>query len=228
MKKIMLVALAAIMTISASAQIVSVSNKEISTKAPSQKVHYVQGAIGFLNLSGNGVKDAESAIGFDALWGYEKPLGYGIWWGQEIGLGTSRGSSASGSASDRYSKAEITTTYRAYSVRYTPANFGYRYRINNNWAIEAHLGIGISFDFAGGITTEVSGTSNGTSQSASASTSIWDWNDYTPFDVMLKIGAGFNYKHIGFDFSWQKGFIDHFKDSQASASNIFLGVRYVY
>ncbi|MCF0194803.1 MAG: hypothetical protein HUK00_06465 [Bacteroidaceae bacterium] len=218
MKKILLVALVAIMTVSASAQIVSVSNKEIKTKTPSQKIHYVQGAIGFLSQSSN-YQGIESAIGFDFLWGYEKPLGYGIWWGQEVGLGTSRGYSTS---HDTWEE-----TFRTYSVRYTPANFGYRYRINSNWAVEGHLGIGVSFDFAGG--EHFKDTSKKTGKVTEESDrSIWDMNDYVPLDVMLKLGAGFTYKCFGFDISWQKGFVKPAKNDDITASNVFLGVRYVY
>ena len=201
MKKILFIALAAIMSVGASAQ-------EISTKAPSQKIHYVNAAIGFLNLSGDAAKGTNSTIGFDVYWGYEKPLGYGIWWGQEIGIGTSRGCDFGVPGTDSY--------FRTYSIRYTPANFGYRYRINHAWAVEGHVGVGVSFDFAG---SQVFGP---------ASTSIWDVNDYRPLDVTLKLGAGFTYKHFGFDISWQKGFVNYIKDANASASNVFLGVRFVY
>lgn len=101
MKKFILMALAVIVSSTASAQIVSSTSQEITTtqvvKAPSKVVRYFQGSLGFINMSGSDADDIENKIGFDLLYGFEKPFSnVGIWWGMEIGVGTSRGAECTG------------------------------------------------------------------------------------------------------------------------------------
>lgn len=104
-----------------------------------------------------------------------------------------------------------------YSVRFMPANFGYRYCFDNGLALEAHLGVGVSVDFAGNFELH------------HETVSIWDFEPkFDPYDVYMKLGFGVQYKRVGLDLSWQKGFIKPIGKISAKSSNVFVGVRYIF
>lgn len=218
MKKFMIVALMAIVSANASAQ---------------QFTHYVQGALTSMTTAGKDAREYKpskgitpyettNTIGFDVLYGFELPLVKGLYWGAEAGIGTSRGFECNFKESivgTSYS-VEYDEVFRTYAIRILPVNFGYRHKFNDRWAIDGHVGVGLSYDFAGGNKTTLNGNTK--------ETKIADVDSYRPFDAYLKIGFGASYKHVGLDISYQRGLNKLLTETEMYASNLTIGVRYIF
>ncbi|MCF0194800.1 MAG: outer membrane beta-barrel protein, partial [Bacteroidaceae bacterium] len=143
-------------------------------------------------------------------------------WGAEAGIGTSRGFECNFKESivgTSYS-VEYDEVFRTYAIRILPVNFGYRHKFNDRWAIDGHVGVGLSYDFAGGNKTTLNGNTK--------ETKIADVDSYRPFDAYLKIGFGASYKHVGLDISYQRGLNKLLTETEMYASNLTIGVRYIF
>lgn len=223
MKKILVLALLAFAGVSAQAQM----------------THYVQASVSWLMQSGQEARNympfkksdrftleqgSQAALGFNVLYGLELPLYKGLYWGAEGGIGTSRGMYWGSYAYPMNVKVGGEDTFRSYAIRITPANFGYKHHFNQNWAIDGHVGFGVSYDFAGGRKfSQVDSSGEMTRE-----TSLSDMTNYRRLDVLMKLGVCVSYKHVGLDLSWEKGLVQWDKGSDMFASNICLGVRYIF
>ena len=94
-----------------------------------------------MKLTGDGAEDTGSKLGYNFVYGFQKPIStVGTYWGMEFGLG-SRGW---GDSEDGYKVSQM-----AHNVQVSPFTFGYKYNITDAVAIDAHLGAYVSFDYVG-------------------------------------------------------------------------------
>ena len=72
------------------AQIVSSRSAIVKTeKQASSTQWFLRAGLNIMNFSGDGAEGADSNIGYNATFGYQKPLGStGGYWGMEFGLGS--------------------------------------------------------------------------------------------------------------------------------------------
>ena len=212
MKKLLSLAAACLLCAGMQAQIVSSRSVSIKSaqKQPSETQWFLRGGLNIMKLTGDGAEDTGSKLGYNFVYGFQKPIStVGTYWGMEFGLGP-RGW---GDSEDGYKVSQM-----AHNVQVSPFTFGYKYNITDAVAIDAHLGAYVSFDYVGKYKEEEDGEEVG-------SASIGDWEDWKRFDAGMNIGVGLWYSRFNLDFTYQRGFI---KTWECNTSNVLirLGVAF--
>ena len=212
MKKLLSLAAACLLCAGMQAQIVSSRSVSIKSaqKQPSETQWFLRGGLNVMKFTGDGAEDTGSKLGYNFVYGFQKPIStVGTDWGMEFGLG-SRGW---GTSEDGYKVSQM-----AHNVQVSPFTFGYKYNITDAVAIDAHLGAYVSFDYVGKYKEEEDGEEVG-------SANIGDWEDWKRFDAGMNIGVGLWYSRFNLDFTYQRGFI---KTWECNTSNVLirLGVAF--
>lgn len=227
MKKFFILMAAAVMAASASAQVVTSRTK---IKSKSQTTWYVRLGVSADNLTNGGEifedennresDDAKtsvgSKVGMDLNFGFMKNIGKsGLYWGMELGLGT-RGATLKQEGEDHgwsYKNGQYEEWTEKYSnkgsvmtwnLKYTPFVLGYKYSLTDDLKLDAHLGIYVSYDFAGGTKYD---WDDGDSEKLSFSELKKKSWDYLPVDGGMQIGIGAWWKKLNFDITYQRGFV---------------------
>lgn len=245
MKKILVVALLAVMGLGASAQVMT-SRTRIKEKK--ETMWYGRIGLSINNVAGgNDFKDKynwsnesefeKTSIGPRAGmaldFGFHRPMGKsGCYWGMELGIGT-RGGSMKNEWRDRewgnvYDEGWIKANVLTWNIKYSPFTFGYKYSITDDIKLDAHLGVFVSYDFAGKAVLKEEGYSD---RKISMS-ELKEDNDYQAFDAGLQLGIGVWWRKFNFDITWQRGFVpaalEYITDSNLFSSNIMLRVGYAF
>lgn len=205
MKKILFLVAAFVFCMGAQAQIVSSRSVGIkSEKArPSETVWFLRAGVNMMNFAGDGAEGIDSNIGYNATIGYQKPLGSsGAYWGMEAGLG-SRG----------FKVDDIKSI--AHNVQFSPFTFGWKFGVADNLSIDAHLGAFASYDFSSKMKEDGESISWGDFADALEV-------DYNHFDAGMNLGVGVWYDRFNLDFTYQRGFIDAFSDSDGFSTSNFM------
>lgn len=133
MKKILLLAAAAMLAVAANAQLMTSRTffgKESNT------TWFMRAGMSLNNVAN--AEDAETGIGFDVDFGFQKPIASSAaYWGMELGIGTR------GCGIEHYD--ETCTTY---GVKWSPLTFGYKWAVTDNIKIDPHVGAFLEYDFA--------------------------------------------------------------------------------
>lgn len=215
MKKLIIMAVACVMGLSASAQILT---SRTFTERKSTTIRYIRVGGSFNNVTGDISKDNDalgSKLGYDVAFGFQKNFGQSAaYWGMELGVGT-RGYSAE--------EGDYEESVIFHSAKWSPFTFGYKYALNDDIKIDGHLGAFVSYDFAG----------KGKYKNEYDEEDI-DFSDlkdyYKQIDAGLQVGVGVWYKRFNLDLTYQRGFIDANDDSDYSifSSNFMvrLGVAF--
>lgn len=189
--------------------------------------------------------DFERAFGGNVSIGFNKSFGTSpLYWGMELGVAMrgykaqsdwSYGASSKVSGGyDSHTKSQ-TETLNAFNGQFSPINIGYKYVINDNMAVDVHVGGFASYDFAGKLKTESEDHIYSTSKygnnikdtSTDNSVDIGDLDGYTNYDFGVIGGVGFWYGHFNIDLNYQRGFVSMF-DSDNSFFCNKLQVRLGY
>ena len=136
MKKLLSLAAAFLLCAGVQAQIVSSRSVSIKSaqKQPSETQWFLRGGLNVMKMTG--AEDTGSKLGYNFVYGFQKPLGsIGTYWGMEFGLG-SRGWKVEENESDY----EYSLSLMAHNVQVSPFTFGYKYNITDALAVDAHLG----------------------------------------------------------------------------------------
>lgn len=209
MKKVLLLAVMALVSVGASAQLLT-SRTFVEKKKTTTWV--LRAGVNVMGMAGEGAKELGSRAGYDVAISFEKPISnFGLNWGMEFALG-SRGYSAENSG--------YTVKLISHNFRWSPFTLGYGYKLTDDFKIAAHLGAFASVDYAGSLTREYKGNSE--------SIGLGDINDYQRFDAGIALGGGLWYKRFNFDVTWQRGLVDVITDSKCQANNVMirLGVAF--
>ena len=236
MKKILVIAVAAFIGASASAQIVQ--STMLNIKKEKKTTWYVRAGVSINNAAGEATKavkdeswlyhdhcnEASSGakLGYDFSVGFQRRIGNsGLYWGQEFGLGTRGAKLTAIYYYDGEKLGDEKSSLLAHNVKYLPVIFGFKYGITEDIKVDAHVGGFASYDFAGkGKTTW---TDDETEES-----SISDLDDaygYQRLDAGVQAGIGVWYKRYNFDISYQKGFIsvsDYIDNKNVYSSNLMI------
>ncbi len=146
-------------------------------------------------------------VGYDITTGFNKYFGKtNVYWGMELGLGTRGGAYTYKYDWEDY-KENQKCYVNSYNVKYTPFTVGYKYPINDNIKIDAHLGIFLSFDFAGTYTEDEWEIYDGEKETWKESCGFTDeYVDGYRFDAGLQLGIGVWFNKFNLNFTWQRGF----------------------
>lgn len=214
MKKLLLIVATAFMAISASAQVMSSYSY---SKSKTSTLWYARLGVSFNNIAGaseaidlanEGRTHSEvslgSRAGMDIDFGFQRPISnFGLYWGMELGIGT-RGFST------KYEETDDDETYDekghilTWNVKYSPFTFGYKYSITDDIKLDAHLGLFVSYDFAG---KKLSYKDSDGDKWEVDNDELKDEYDYQVFDAGMQIGLGVWYKRLNLDFTYQRGFV---------------------
>lgn len=196
MKKLLLIAIVALVGVSASAQVKF--NRTFASKK-SNTTWYLRAG---MNTNSSGLDLSEyngdyyeynvsSKVGYEVAFGFNKGFGKSnVYWGMELGV-SSRGFSITEKEDD---DIYGDYSYMGHNVKFVPFMFGYKHPLTEDFKIDGHLGAFASFDFA---STE--DYDNGPDDY-----DIWD---ESPFDAGIQIGIGAWYKRLNLDFTYQIGFV---------------------
>ncbi len=226
MKKLLLIAIVALVGVSASAQVkfnrTFASKKSNTTWYLRAGMNTSSSGLDLSEYNGNNYEyNVSSKVGYEVAFGFNKGFGKSnVYWGMELGV-SSRGFSITeeedGDVYGDYS-------YMGHNVKFVPFMIGYKHPITEDFKIDGHLGAFTSFDFA-------------TSDNYEQGPDDYDISDESPFDAGIQIGIGAWYKRINLDFTYQIGFVpshsvyyhgsgDDSLDAKHSAFLIRLGVAF--
>ena len=216
MKKFLVAAAFAFLSVAGvQAQIVSSRSVNVRTtevKKPKTTTWMVRGGMSVNKFVGDGAEDTDSKIGYDVAFSFQKPItDIGLFWGMEFALGT-RGYSIKEDGG--YGEGED-FKQTSHAFRWSPFTLGYRYDINDKFAVDAHLGAFVSVDYVGKM------------KQGDFDLSIGDWDqwyedDWNRFDAGMALGFGVWYERFNLDFTWQRGFVDAISDWDVYTSNLML------
>lgn len=237
--------------------LVFVSQAQEVLKLPSgftdgKTIWIVRAGASFSGVSGDGIDAQERswtkgkwdgsfkrAFGGNLSIGFNKHFGSSpMYWGMDLGVAMrgyktdatwSYGASSSISGGyDSHTKSQ-TTTLTAYNAQLSPINIGYKCVINDNMAIDIHVGGFASYDFAGNLKSESYdhiyltgkyGTNDKTTEDSN-STKIGDIDNYRNYDFGVIGGVGFWYGRFNVDVSYQRGFISIYDTDDSYFCNKF-------
>lgn len=192
---------------------------------------------------------------FEFMVGFNKYFGKSnVYWGMELGVGTRGGSFTSEYEyetemyNDVYKFSGENKCYvNTYNVKYVPFTVGYKFPINKDFKIDAHLGLFISVDFGGSYAQKGWSNRNGDKDSFEDSFGVFDEGveysvDCIPPDAGLQLGIGVWYRHVNLNFTWQRGFAPYLGSFPAgsewensngdhayfSSSNAVISVAYAF
>lgn len=205
MKKVLSIAALLLFCAGMQAQIVSSRSTSIKTeKTRSNSTWVLKAGVGMMKMSGDGADGCDSNLGYNAMLGFQKPMGSdGAYWGMELGLG-SRGFKAGD------------TKCIAHGVQYSPFTFGWKINVSDDFKIDPHVGAYASFDYTSKMKEDGESISWG-------DFADYEDVDYNRFDAGMNIGIGVWYGRYNLDFTYQKGFIDVFSDFDGvKTSNLLI------
>lgn len=212
MKKflLLLITFIAITSIS-NAQIVKQNSVKINKqeKEPSESMWYARFGLNFMSAGGDDVDELKSNLGYQLVWGFEKPIGP-LFWGMEFGLG-SRG----------YKAKEGDMKLTAHNGVFSPFNLGYKHELSSDLALEAHIGVYVAGDYYGKAKDVVTGY-NYKKGYENGDCSIYDLDGYVFPDAGMQFGFGLWYNVIGVDILVQKGFVNWNKDADSFHTSNFM------
>ena len=208
MKKVLSIVAALLLCVGTQAQIVSSRSVSIKSaqKQPSETQWFLRGGLNVMKMTGDGAEDTGSKLGYNFVYGFQKPLGsVGTYWGMEFGLG-SRGWKVEENESDY----EYSLSLMAHNVQVSPFTFGYKYNITD--------GSYVSCDYVGKIKEKESYQGD----SEETSVNMGDWEDWKRVDAGMNIGVGIWYDRFNLDLTYQRGFIDTFSDADGFKTSNFM------
>lgn len=228
MKKSFFALIMLIAVIPAFSQIVRSTTFTRTPKEKSETEWFVRAGLSCNNLTGSAMGELKKAIkeeldpdehesaknsarvGYDIIAGFNKNFGKSnAYWGMEFGLGSRGGNYVYKAENDERSRCDKAYV-NSYNIKYTPFTVGYKYPITDDIKIDAHLGIFLSFDFAGTYTEdEWRKDYNNDNESWDENDSWGLTDDYVEgyrFDSGLQLGIGAWYGKFNLNFTWQRGF----------------------
>lgn len=194
---------------------------------------YVRLGLSCNNLTGDAVSEVKDAIkeekrdpgdnrefeagfgtraNFDIEFGFNRFFGRtDLYWGMELGLGTRGGSYHAYQKSPTY-EGEDKCWVNTYGVKYVPFQLGYKFPVNDDIKIDAHLGVWLEYDFAGSYTEDEWAKWSTWGNSDNEETYKRSWGYYDDhvngigIDAGLQLGIGVWFKRFNLNFTWQRGF----------------------
>jgi len=212
MKKILTLLAAICLATGSQAQIVS-SQSTIKKVEASNTTKYLRLGLNIAGAHGDGAKDSKSVVLYDFVYGFQKPIYEGFYWGMEFGFSARGFKFEQGTSSNKTTQKLI-----GHQLRFSPIQLGYRISIDDKFKIDPHVGFYMSGDFAGSSKYET----NYDGHKESNSTSIYDITDYQYFNIGGQFGVGIWFSNFNLDFTYQLGAMDFVKDTKCKSNNFLI------
>lgn len=216
MKKLFMIALSAMFCVAVNAQLVT-STSYVAKKNKATWYAKVGGT--FANFSFDGVEgdDPSSIFGYNIGIAFDSPIGsHGAFWSMGLQLGTK---------GFKFDDDGEVWKLNANKIE-VPITFGYRYHINDDWAVDARLGAFVSYDLWGKFKEEWDGDSD--------ETKIGDVDEYNCLDAGIIFGIGGWYQNLYLQFSYEWGMInqydldDYGDDVKGKERNFMISIAYAF
>lgn len=183
-------------------------NFKVSTKKKKSKTHFfIRAAANFNEYAfADDIIDyykSKMQVGYDFTLGLQKPIkNSNFYYGPELGL-TSRGFQLKYEGSQwQYASEDGGLSH---GVFVSPLNFGYQHKFTDKLALDAHVGLPISYYYYDGLPFGIGDEAD-------------DW------DVNLKFGVGIWIKKFNVDLSYRYGFLETL--GEGHSKNVMLGIGY--
>ena len=196
-------------------------------------VWIARAGISLNNVSGSGIEDIKAAwaatkgagdfkntLGGAVSFGLYSPLApSSFYFGVSLSAGM-RGYRTSVKWKEGVSSLNAQTTkLTAFNAQIAPTCLGYIAKLSHNTALDFHVGMFVSYDFAGSF--EIEDEYSGHSQKSS-SININDDEDYEYYDIGFMGGIGLWINHWVIDLNYQRGIATMEKSGYNLYSNVFL------
>ena len=99
-----------------------------------------------------------------------------------------------------------------------PLNFGYKYNINDDIAVDARIGGFINYDVFGKFKMSMDGEEE--------SVDLGDIEGYDRLGAGMQFGVGVWYQSLNFNITYQKGFVEQFEGGKENNWMISLGYAF--
>ena len=208
MKKVILAALMVAFTSTAFAQLITGKSAAIA-KEERRTTWAARAGIAVDDWYGKDAEYAGSKVGYDFNIGFNSKMGSkGAYWGMDLGF-MSRGTSVTGlwTIDNKYTVAMVSKrTHHAFA--WSPFNFGWKIPVGSIVALDPHIGVNLSFDYAGSLSLD--------DKSLTVKTD-WDKN-INRFDVATQIGFGvWLWNRLNFDVRYRVGMLPTDKDMESKS-----------
>lgn len=216
MKRILSFTCAALCCMIMNAQLVtSRSVAKVSAPKESKTTWMFKVGMATNNFVGD-MDDASAKIGYNLGFEFNRTIrNKGAYWGMDFLFG-SRGYKMDGEGDYEYK-------LKAHNFQWAPFTFGWKVDITDKIAIDPHIGLFFSIDYAGKSISEYEDNEN--------EVKIYDMDNYIPVDLGMKIGVGVWYnKKFNLDLTYQRGFVNTVdsEDYEAYASNFLIRLGYAF
>lgn len=201
MKKVLFFALAAFMTATVSAQVVTSTSFK---KAKSGTVWYIKAGANIANVSVDEGDGPDAIFGYNVGIAFDRPIGSnGVFWNSGLLLAT-KGWKYS------YDGDEIKLNANKLEI---PLTFGYKYKVNDDIAIDARIGGFANYDVFGKY------------KEGDDSCNLGDLEDYDRFSAGIQFGIGVWYQKLNFNITYQNGLV---KQNESKEKNWMISLGYAF
>lgn len=217
MKKLFLTGLVALLVGSASAQIVTSRSRLVTkVKTPRKAVWVVHAGVGMDNMSttdhyGGMSVDVKGRFGYDAGIQFNRPVTKHSYWGMDLSYGSTGCEFESNGSTNYYwgmYDPDLEVSYsgkvREQYLQFSPVIYGWKIPVGSQCAVDLHVEAYTAYRFSG--SNETVGVFHGGNMPGAP----WEDEDGTDelMDFGVKVGAGFWFKKIKWDFMYRQGFVD--------------------
>ena len=206
MKKFLFFALAAFVSATVDAQVVTSTSFK---KAKSGTVWYVKAGANIANVSVDGGGDGPDAIfGYNVGIAFDRPIGSsGVFWNSGLQLAT-KGWKYS------YDGEEIKLNANKLEI---PLTFGYKYNVNDDIAVDARIGGFANYDVFGKYKEKYDGEEE--------SCNLGDLDGYDRFSAGIQFGIGVWYQKLNLNITYQNGLV---KQNDCKEKNWMISLGYAF
>lgn len=206
MKKFLFFALAAFVSATVGAQVVTSTSFK---KAKSGTVWYIKAGANIANVSVDGEGDGPDAVfGYNVGIAFDRPIGSsGVFWNSGLQLATKGW---------KYSYEDEEEKLNANKLE-IPLTFGYKYSVNDNIAIDARIGGFANYDVFGKYKMKYEGEEE--------SCNLGDLDDYDRFSAGIQFGIGVWYQKLNLNITYQNGLV---KQNDCKEKNWMISLGYAF
>lgn len=203
MKKFLFLVVAAFVCSTVGAQVVTSTSFK---KAKKNTLWYVKAGMNIASVDGEG---ADALVGYNVGIAFDRPIGgSGVFWGMGLQLAT-KGWKVS------YEGDEIKMNANKLEI---PLNFGYKYQINDDFAVDARVGGFVNYDVFGKMKVKEDGDEE--------SISLGDLEDYDRFGAGIQFGVGVWYQKLNLNITYQNGLVE--QDYLGKERNWMISLGYAF
>lgn len=182
-----------------------------------------------MNISGLGgdvFEDFGSIVGYNVGIGFDSPIGTsGLFWSSGLSLAT-KGAKYDESYDNE--RVEVKLNFNKLEI---PLTIGYKYKIDNDWAVDARFGGFVNFDLWGKVTEEYP-YYDYEDYNETWKKNVGDIDGWSRVGAGLLIGIGGWWQNINLNLTYEFGLINQYDDGDDDVGgkehNLMISVAYAF